>query len=142
MVVVVVFALLGAAATALAYRAGTRRNRDRDRDPAAPEAVINEAFDPLPPIPPAGFGAAGPVYEEPDWRQPAIYDENERSPAAGLADYDQVARAVGGAATGTARAPGSEHLRGEPVTVRPEGPYSIYNTSGNHQLHNSNDLDL
>ena len=97
----------------------------RGRDPA-PAAVDNQAFDPLPPVPPVGFGAAGPVYVLPDSRQPAIYDENKRGPAAGPADYDQIARAVGGAAAG------SEHpySPGEPVTVRPEGPYSTYDASG------------
>ena len=90
-----------------------------------PAAVVNQAFGPLPPVPPAGFGAAGPVYELPDSWQPAIYDENKRGPAAVPVDYDQVARAVG-----AARAASSEHLCGEPVTVRSEGPYSTYDASG------------
>ena len=126
-VALVVVALLGAVAAVIAYRAGARRNRDRD---PAPAVIDNRAFEPLPPITASSASAAGPVYELPDPRQPAIYDENKRGRAAGPADYDIVERAVGGAVTGTARASGTEHPRGEPVTVQPEGPCSMHDASG------------
>ena len=126
-VVALVVALLGAAAAAIAYRAGSRRNRGRD---PAPAVVDNRAFDPLPPAPPGSLSAAEPVYTLPDPRQPTIYDESKRSPADGPADYDVVERAVGGAVAGTAQSAGNEHPYGEPVTVRPEGLYATYDTSG------------